>query len=58
MMQKYENNGPAPMPADEKWMDRCLQLARAGAAGAPPNPMVGAVTVHAGRILGDGHHAR
>ena len=58
MMQKYENNGPAPMPADEKWMDRCLQLARAGAAGAPPNPMVGAVIVHDGRILGEGYHAR
>ena len=58
MMQKYENNGPAPMPADEKRMVRRLQLARAGAAGAPPTPMVGAVIVHDGRILGEGYHAR
>ncbi|MDO4715435.1 MAG: bifunctional diaminohydroxyphosphoribosylaminopyrimidine deaminase/5-amino-6-(5-phosphoribosylamino)uracil reductase RibD [Bacteroidales bacterium] len=41
---------------DEKWMCRCLQLAERGRMGAPPNPMVGAVVVHEGRILGEGYH--
>ena len=42
----------------EKYMRRCLQLARCGAAGAPPNPMVGAVLVAEGRIIGEGYHRR
>ena len=43
---------------DEKYMRRCLQLARNGWAGAPPNPMVGAVIVCDGRIIGEGCHLR
>lgn len=43
---------------DEKYMQRCLQLARCGIMGAPPNPMVGAVVVYAGRIIGEGFHRR
>lgn len=43
---------------NEKYMRRCLQLARQGETGAPPNPMVGAVIVHDGRIIGEGFHAR
>lgn len=39
-------------------MRRCIQLARNGLTGAPPNPMVGAVLVHEGRILGEGYHIR
>lgn len=39
-------------------MRRCLQLARQGVNGAPPNPMVGAVLVAGGRIIGEGYHAR
>ena len=39
-------------------MSRCLQLARNGCYGAPPNPMVGAVIVHNNRIIGEGFHAR
>lgn len=41
---------------DEQYMRRCLQLARQGRAGARPNPMVGAVVVHQGRIIGEGYH--
>lgn len=37
-------------------MSRCLQLARAGLYGAAPNPMVGAVIVHKGEIIGEGYH--
>lgn len=43
---------------DEKYMARCIQLARNGAVGAPPNPMVGAVVVCDGRIIGEGYHRR
>ena len=46
------------MEKDEKYMRRCLQLARCGRIGAAPNPMVGAVIVHNGRIIGEGYHQR
>ena len=40
---------------DEKYMCRCLQLARNGQLLAKPNPMVGAVIVSKeGRIIGEG----
>lgn len=37
-------------------MKRCLQLARYGESYVSPNPMVGAVIVHAGNIIGEGYH--
>jgi diaminohydroxyphosphoribosylaminopyrimidine deaminase/5-amino-6-(5-phosphoribosylamino)uracil reductase len=37
-------------------MQRCLQLAMLGAGAVAPNPMVGAVLVHEGRIIGEGYH--
>ena len=44
---------------DEKYMHRCIQLARNGLQNAKPNPMVGAVIVSAdGRIIGEGYHVR
>ena len=43
---------------DERYMRRCLQLARLGWQGAPPNPMVGAVVVCDGRIIGEGYHRK
>ena len=47
------------MTEDEKYMQRCLQLARNGQQNAKPNPMVGAVIVSAdGRIIGEGYHVR
>lgn len=39
-------------------MFRCLQLARQGGGYVAPNPMVGAVVVHQGRIIGEGYHHR
>ena len=39
-------------------MQRCLQLAANGIQGARPNPMVGAVIVAEGRIIGEGYHVR
>ena len=43
---------------DIKYMRRCIQLARCGEAGAAPNPMVGAVVVCDGRIIGEGFHRK
>lgn len=46
------------MTKDEKYIRRCIQLARNGMCNAAPNPMVGAVIVHNDRIIGEGYHAR
>jgi diaminohydroxyphosphoribosylaminopyrimidine deaminase/5-amino-6-(5-phosphoribosylamino)uracil reductase len=40
----------------EYFMQRCLQLAMLGAGHVAPNPMVGAVLVNDGRIIGEGYH--
>jgi diaminohydroxyphosphoribosylaminopyrimidine deaminase/5-amino-6-(5-phosphoribosylamino)uracil reductase len=37
------------------YMQRCLDLAQNGMRAAMPNPSVGAVLVHNGRIIGEGH---
>jgi diaminohydroxyphosphoribosylaminopyrimidine deaminase / 5-amino-6-(5-phosphoribosylamino)uracil reductase len=42
---------------DEKWMSRALDVAMQGVALAHPNPIVGAVLVKNGRIVGEGFHA-
>ena len=41
---------------DEAYMRRCIALARLGMGHVHPNPMVGAVIVHNGRIIGEGYH--
>ncbi|MDC7220696.1 MAG: bifunctional diaminohydroxyphosphoribosylaminopyrimidine deaminase/5-amino-6-(5-phosphoribosylamino)uracil reductase RibD [Spirochaetales bacterium] len=46
------------MHTDEFYMDRALTLARRGEGKVLPNPMVGAVVVRDGRIIGEGWHAR
>ncbi|MDZ4669132.1 MAG: bifunctional diaminohydroxyphosphoribosylaminopyrimidine deaminase/5-amino-6-(5-phosphoribosylamino)uracil reductase RibD [bacterium] len=38
------------------WMERCLELARLGSGKVAPNPMVGAVVVAHGKIIGEGWH--
>ena len=43
--------------ADERFMARALELARLGTGLASPNPLVGAVVVSAGQIVGEGTHA-
>ncbi|MEN6465167.1 MAG: bifunctional diaminohydroxyphosphoribosylaminopyrimidine deaminase/5-amino-6-(5-phosphoribosylamino)uracil reductase RibD [Syntrophaceae bacterium] len=43
---------------DEKYMMRALGLARKGLGRVSPNPMVGAVIVKGGRIIGEGWHGR
>jgi diaminohydroxyphosphoribosylaminopyrimidine deaminase/5-amino-6-(5-phosphoribosylamino)uracil reductase len=45
------------MSEDEQFMFRCIQLATNGAGNVAPNPMVGAVLVYEGKIIGEGYHA-
>lgn len=49
---------PQASDTDKLFMQRCLQLARCGAGSTSPNPMVGAVIVCDGRIIGEGYHIR
>ncbi len=44
------------MDIDELFMQRCLDLASNGKQDVAPNPMVGAVIVHQGEIIGEGYH--
>lgn len=37
-------------------MFRCIELARLGMGDVAPNPMVGSVIVHEGKIIGEGFH--
>lgn len=46
------------MTEDIQFMHRCLQLARLGGGYVAPNPMVGSVIVHNGKIIGEGYHKR
>jgi diaminohydroxyphosphoribosylaminopyrimidine deaminase / 5-amino-6-(5-phosphoribosylamino)uracil reductase len=44
--------------ADRPYMARALELAARGQGHVEPNPMVGCVVVAAGKIVGEGWHAR
>jgi diaminohydroxyphosphoribosylaminopyrimidine deaminase / 5-amino-6-(5-phosphoribosylamino)uracil reductase len=46
------------MELSEKYMFRCLELARLGAGEVAPNPMVGSVIVHNQKIIGEGFHRK
>ncbi len=43
---------------DSDYMRLALELAQRGQGWTSPNPMVGAVIVKEGRIIGQGWHAR
>lgn len=43
---------------DEKYMNRCLQLAQLAEGNTYPNPMVGSVIVYDGKIIGEGYHRK
>lgn len=38
------------------YMQRCIQLARNGLGTSSPNPLVGSIIVHNGKIIGEGWH--
>ena len=44
------------MESDIEYMKRALKLARKGLGHVNPNPLVGAVIVKAGKIIGEGYH--
>ena len=50
-MQKFSN-------ADQRYMERALELAKLGEGSTSPNPMVGAVVVKDGKIVGEGYHQK
>jgi diaminohydroxyphosphoribosylaminopyrimidine deaminase/5-amino-6-(5-phosphoribosylamino)uracil reductase len=43
---------------DEHWMRRVLRLAEKGRGRTSPNPMVGAILVKDGKVVGEGYHAK
>ncbi|MDE6162759.1 MAG: bifunctional diaminohydroxyphosphoribosylaminopyrimidine deaminase/5-amino-6-(5-phosphoribosylamino)uracil reductase RibD, partial [Bacteroides sp.] len=43
---------------EEKYMRRCIELAKNGLCNVSPNPMVGAVIVCDEQIIGEGYHIR
>ena len=50
------DSGPGQM--DEAFMRRAVELAERGCGRVSPNPLVGAVIVKEGRVIGEGWHAR
>ncbi|MBL0309431.1 MAG: bifunctional diaminohydroxyphosphoribosylaminopyrimidine deaminase/5-amino-6-(5-phosphoribosylamino)uracil reductase RibD [Bacteroidetes bacterium] len=46
------------MKTDEYYMQLCLSLAQKGLRVVAPNPMVGCVIVHDGKIIGKGYHKK
>ena len=46
------------MTTDQRYMQRCLSLARKAIGYTYPNPLVGSVIVHEGKIIGEGWHAK
>ena len=41
---------------EEKYMRRAIELAKKGSGHVNPNPLVGAVIVKDGEIIGEGYH--
>jgi diaminohydroxyphosphoribosylaminopyrimidine deaminase / 5-amino-6-(5-phosphoribosylamino)uracil reductase len=48
----------SPLTIHEGYMHRCIELAKLGSGYVAPNPMVGAVLVHDGKITGEGYHQK
>lgn len=46
------------MDEDELYINCCIGLAKLAAVNVAPNPMVGAVLVHDGKIIGEGYHKK
>ncbi|MDX5479157.1 MAG: bifunctional diaminohydroxyphosphoribosylaminopyrimidine deaminase/5-amino-6-(5-phosphoribosylamino)uracil reductase RibD [Cyclobacteriaceae bacterium] len=44
------------MDSHQKFMLRALELAELGRGATSPNPMVGCVIVHEGKVIGEGYH--
>lgn len=46
------------MQEHERYMQRCLELAQLGMGSVSPNPMVGALLVHEGKVIAENYHQR
>lgn len=46
------------MTTEEKYIKRCIELAKNGLGTTYPNPLVGSVIVHDGKIIGEGWHKK
>ncbi|MGJ8661532.1 MAG: bifunctional diaminohydroxyphosphoribosylaminopyrimidine deaminase/5-amino-6-(5-phosphoribosylamino)uracil reductase RibD, partial [Bacteroidota bacterium] len=46
------------MKIHEKYIQRCIELARKGEGSVAPNPMVGSVIVYEDKIIGEGYHQK
>ncbi len=46
------------MTIDEKYISRCIQLAKNAIGNTYPNPLVGCVIVYNGKIIGEGYHQK
>lgn len=44
--------------AEEQFMKRAIELAKQGAGWTAPNPLVGAVVLKNGRVIGEGYHRK
>ena len=44
------------MNENEKYISRCIELAKNGLGYTAPNPLVGSVIVYKGKIIGEGYH--
>ena len=57
-MERIHVKVPGEQPQDREYMKQALALAEKGHGWVNPNPMVGAVLVKDGRIIGEGYHTR
>ena len=53
---QMEHNSVVITEEDKKYMRRAIELAKLGTGAVNPNPLVGAVIVKDGRIIGEGYH--
>lgn len=54
-MSINSKNSEKQLTPDEKYMQRCIEIAKNGLGTTAPNPMVGAVVVHNKVIIGEGY---
>ena len=57
-MERIHVKVPGEQLQDREYMKQALALAEKGHGWVNPNPMVGAVLVKDGRIIGEGYHTR
>ena len=55
---QMEHNSVVITEEDKKYMRRAIELAKLGTGAVNPNPLVGAVIVKDGRIIGEGYHRK